>query len=207
MKVVSLDYLAEQGITSSRVLEALRRVPRDRFVPEGERASAFANRPLSIGSGQTISQPFVVGYMTQALDLRPNERVLEVGTGSGYQTAVLAELSNHVYSIEILPELAERARAILDDLGYTNVRTRVGNGRDGWPEEAPFNAIMVTAAAERVPPALVSQLAPEGRMIVPVGPVGGAQELVLVRSGSQGRVRQEILIPVRFVPLTGGHDD
>jgi protein-L-isoaspartate(D-aspartate) O-methyltransferase len=203
---VNLDYLVDQGITSSRVLEALRKVPRDRFVPREEAASAFANRPLPIGSGQTISQPFVVGYMTQALDIRSNERVLEIGTGSGYQTAILAELAAEVYSVEILPELAARARRTLDELGYSNVRTCVGNGRDGWPEYAPYDAIMVTAAAKRVPEVLVEQLAAEGRMIIPVGPTLSGQDLVLLKRATSGRVSEESLIPVRFVPLTGRHD-
>ena len=205
--VVNLDYLTEQGITSSRVLRALRRVPRDRFVPEKEQSAAFANRPLPIGLGQTISQPFVVAYMTQALDIRPNERVLEIGTGSGYQAAVLGELSRHVYSVEIIPELAMRARAVLDQLGYAHVKTRVGNGREGWPEEAPFDAVMVTAAGDRVPRPLLDQLAPEGRMIIPVGPQTSGQDLLLLRKEPSGRIVEQALIPVRFVPLTGSHDD
>lgn len=200
---MSLDYLAEQGITSTRVLEALRRVPRDRFVPERERACAFENRPLSIGHGQTISQPYVVAYMTQTLDIRPGERVLEVGTGSGYQTALLAELTNEVFSIEIVPQLAQRARATLDELGYTAVHTRLGNGRDGWPQEAPFDAIIVTAAAESVPPQLLEQLAPGGRLVMPVGRASAGQDLVLVRRDTRGRVSRRFLLPVRFVPLTG----
>lgn len=203
MREMSLDYLREQGITNSRVLAALRRVPRDRFVPEGERARAFENRPLPIGCGQTISQPYIVGYMTQALDIRPKERVLEIGTGCGYQTAVLAELTDEVYSIEIVQELASRARERLERLGYTTVRTRVGNGREGWPEEAPFDAIIVTAAGEEVPPALVDQLNRGGRLIMPVGKSPAAQELVLVQKNDAGRVRTESLLPVRFVPLTG----
>ncbi len=203
MRAMSLDYLGEQGITSSRVLEALRRVPRDRFVPQRERSHAFENRPLPIGCGQTISQPYIVGYMTQALDIRRADRVLEVGTGSGYQTAVLAELTDHVYTIEIVQELARRARERLERLGYTTVRTRVGNGREGWPEQAPFDAIIVTAAAEEVPPALLEQLDRGGRLMIPVGRNAAAQELVLIRRDEAGRVRTESLLPVRFVPLTG----
>ncbi len=203
MKQMSLDYLREQGITNSRVLAALRRVPRDRFVPESERARAFENRPLPIGCGQTISQPYIVAYMTQALDIRPQDRVLEVGTGCGYQTAVLAELTDYVYSVEIVQELASRARERLERLGYTTVRTRLGNGREGWPEEAPFDAIIVTAAGDEVPPALVAQLNRRGRLIMPVGKGPAAQELVLVRKNEAGRVRTESLLPVRFVPLTG----
>ncbi len=203
MSGMSFDYLREQGITNSRVLAALRRVPRDRFVPDSERARAFENRPLPIGCGQTISQPYIVAFMTQALDIRPHDRVLEVGTGCGYQTAVLAELTDDVYSIEIVQELAKRARERLERLGYTTVRTRVGNGRDGWPEAAPFDAIIVTAAADEVPPALVDQLNRGGRLIIPVGKSPAAQELVLVRRNDAGRVRTESLLPVRFVPLTG----
>lgn len=199
---MSLDYLFDQGITSSRVLAALRAVPRDRFVPSHEAADAYANRPLPIGFGQTISQPYIVGYMTQELDIRSNDRVLEVGTGSGYQTAVLAELSDHVYSVEIVPELAARARAILDELGYTRVSTTVGNGREGWPEHAPYDAIIVTAAGESVPQPLIDQLAEEGRMIIPVGASPAAQELVLIRKGARGRITRTDLLPVRFVPLT-----
>ena len=200
---MSLDYLSDQGITSSRVLAALRSVPRDRFVPREEAGDAYANRPLPIGFGQTISQPYIVGYMTQELDIRSDDRVLEVGTGSGYQTAVLAELSDHVYSVEIVPELAARARATLDELGYTGVRTKVGNGREGWPEHGPYDAIIVTAASETVPQPLLDQVANEGRMIIPVGPSPAAQELVLIRKGARGRVSRTNLLPVRFVPLTG----
>ena len=200
---MSLEYLSNQGIPSSRVLAALRSVPRERFVPRDEAADAYANRPLPIGFGQTISQPYIVGYMTQELDIRSDDRVLEVGTGSGYQTAVLAELSDHVYSVEIVPELAARARATLDELGYTGVRTKVGNGREGWPEHGPYDAIIVTAASETVPQPLVDQIANEGRMIIPVGPSPAAQELVLIRKGARGRVSRPNLLPVRFVPLTG----
>ena len=200
---MNLDYLAEQGITSVRVLEALRCVPRDRFVPERERGCAFENRPLSIGHGQTISQPYVVAYMTQTLDIQPGERVLEIGTGSGYQTALLAELTDEVFSIEIVPQLAKRARATLDELGYETVHTKVGNGRDGWPQEAPFDAIIVTAAAEHIPPQLLDQLAPGGRLLMPVGRASAGQDLVLVRRDARGRVSRRFLLPVRFVPLTG----
>jgi protein-L-isoaspartate(D-aspartate) O-methyltransferase len=200
---VSLDYLANQGITSSRVLAALRSVPRDRFVRRDEAADAYANRPLPIGFGQTISQPYIVGYMTQELDIRSNDRVLEVGTGSGYQTAVLAELSDDVYSVEIVPELAARARSTLDELGYTQVRTKVGNGREGWPEHAPYDAVVVTAASESVPQPLVDQLASDGRMIIPLGASPVAQELVMIRKDARGRLSRTNLLPVRFVPLTG----
>jgi protein-L-isoaspartate(D-aspartate) O-methyltransferase len=203
MSMMSFDYLGRQGITDARVLEALRAVPRDRFVPGSERASAYANRPLPIGHGQTISQPYVVAYMTQTLDIHTRDRVLEIGTGCGYQTAVLAELSDFVFSIEIVPELARTARETLDELGYHAVRTRLGNGREGWPEEAPFDAIMVTAAGISVPDVLIDQLGPGGRLIMPVGPTPRAQELVLLRKDEQGEVSRTSLLPVRFVPLTG----
>ena len=157
---MTLDYLAREGITDSRVLEAMAAVPRDRFVPRASRAEAYANHPLPIGRGQTISQPFIVAYMTQELDVRPGERVLEVGTGSGYQSAVLAALGAEVYTVEIIAELAERARGVLADLGYDRVHVLTGNGRLGWPEHAPFDAVIVTAAGESVPDPLVDQLAP-----------------------------------------------
>ena len=203
MSVMSLDYLGRQGITDPRVLEALRKVPRARFVPGSERASAYANRALPIGHGQTISQPYVVAYMTQALDIHTTDRVLEVGTGCGYQTAILAELSEFVFTIEIVPELARKARETLDQLGYHTVRTRLGNGRDGWPEEAPFDAIMVTAAGSSIPAALIEQLNRGGRLIMPVGSSSLTQELVLLRKDERGQVSRNPLLPVRFVPLTG----
>lgn len=199
---MSFDYLAEQGITSSRVLAALRTVPRERFVPDEQRRRAQENQPLPIGRGQTISQPFIVGFMTQELRIRSTDRVLEVGTGSGYQAAVLAELAGAVFSVEIIPSLAEHARATLDELGYERVRTRVGNGREGWPEEAPFNAIIVTAAGDQIPRPLIDQLAPGGRLIAPVGSRSDVQELILLRRDER-RLVEERLMPVRFVPLTG----
>ena len=200
---MTLDYLAREGITSSRVLEAMAAVPRDRFVPRASRAEAYANHPLPIGRGQTISQPFIVAYMTQELDVRAGERVLEVGTGSGYQSAVLAALDAEVYTVEIIAELAERARGVLADLGYDRVHVRTGNGRLGWPEHAPFDAVIVTAADESIPGPLVDQLAPGGRLIMPVGRSADVQELILVRKGPAGRVDRRVLLPVRFVPLTG----
>ncbi|TVQ27530.1 MAG: protein-L-isoaspartate(D-aspartate) O-methyltransferase [Spirochaetaceae bacterium] len=200
---MKLGYLRDQGITSPRVIAAIEAVPRDRFVPDESRAAAYDNRPLPIGRGQTISQPYIVAYMTQELDLRSSDRVLEIGTGSGYQTAILAELCAEVYSVEILPSLAERARALLDELGYQRVRTRVGNGRHGWSDYAPFDAVIVTAAADTVPLPLVEQLADGGRMVIPVGPDGGPQELQMVRKSAAGVVSTSPLLPVRFVPLTG----
>jgi protein-L-isoaspartate(D-aspartate) O-methyltransferase len=186
----------------------MRSVPRERFVqpsatPDQETIRrAYEDRPLPIGKGQTISQPYVVAYMTQELQIRPGDRVLEVGTGSGYQAAVLAQLAGWVYTIEIIPELSARARGVLADLGYENITTMVGDGGHGWPEHAPFQAIMVTAAAQRIPDGLVEQLEVGGRLIAPVGPAYEVQDLVLVERHTTGTDRR-MLIPVRFVPLTG----
>ena len=191
------------GIRDARVLDAFARVPRHLFVPESLWAEADDDRPLPIGYGQTISQPFVVAYMTERLELEGRERVLEVGTGSGYQTAILATLAREVFTVEIVPELSERAhRVVVDALGLTNVRFRVGDGALGWPEAAPFDATLVAAATPEVPDALVEQLAPGGRMILPVGEQDFAgQVLRLVRRGNDGAVEREDLLGVRFVPL------
>ena len=195
--------LHDAGIRDERVLAAFAEIPRHLFVPEHLRDAAEGDHPLPIGHGQTISQPFVVAYMTERLRLAGDERVLEVGTGSGYQTAILARLAEEVFSIEIVPELAARAREVLlGTLGLANVRLRTGDGALGWPEEAPFDRIMVTAAAPEVPPALVDQLAPGGRMILPVGAWAEAQVLRVVDRGSDGIVAAADLLPVRFVPLT-----
>lgn len=199
------EFLREQGIRDERVLRAFAEVPREVFVPERLRAAADADHPLPIGFGQTISQPYVVAWMTERLRLAGAERVLEVGTGSGYQTAILAHLAEEVFSIEIVPELAARARAVLvDGLGLLNVRLRTGDGAEGWPEEAPFDRILVTAAAREVPPALVAQLAPGGRMILPVGEELDVQVLRVVDKGNDGASVETDLLPVRFVPLTHG---
>jgi protein-L-isoaspartate(D-aspartate) O-methyltransferase len=180
-------------------------IPRAAFVPEDLRDDADADRPLPIGHGQTISQPFMVAYMTERLELEGHERVLEVGTGSGYQAAVLAALAGEVWSVEIVPELAERARTLLvDRLGLRNVHLRQGDGAAGWPEAAPFDRILVTAAPREVPDALVRQLAPGGRMVIPVGEAPDAQTLRVVERGNDGADVWADLIPVRFVPLTGG---
>jgi protein-L-isoaspartate(D-aspartate) O-methyltransferase len=188
-----------------RVLQAMQKVPRHEFVPPAERRYAYENRPLPIGYGQTISQPYIVAIMTNLLELEPNDRVLEIGTGSGYQAAILAELAAHVYSIEIIPELAERARAVLDRLGYQQVQTRVGDGYYGWEDQAPFDAIIVTAAAGHVPPPLIRQLKPGGRMLIPVGSRFMTQQLVVVEKASDATITTRLLMPVRFVPLTGEH--
>lgn len=192
--------IRQREVTDARVLRAMRNVPRHLFVPEDRRSLAYEDHPVPIGRGQTISQPFIVAYMTEALSLAPADRVLEVGTGSGYQTAILAEIAREVYSMEILPELTDRARATLASLGYTNVRVRTGNGYLGWPEAAPFDKIIVTAAPDEVPKTLVDQLAPSGVMIVPVGIA--SQMMTIVRRTPEGIVQQET-IPVRFVPMTG----
>lgn len=197
------EQIVARGITDPRVLEAMGRVPRHEFIPAGERGEAYEDWPLPIGYGQTISQPYIVAFMTAALELKPGDRVLEVGTGSGYQAAVLAGLVAEVYTIEIVEPLARRAEADLRRLGYGNVKVRAGDGHRGWPEAAPFDAIIVTCAPEDVPRALVEQLRPGGRMIIPVGSQWGAQELYLLKRTATGMRRQAVL-PVRFVPMVGG---
>jgi protein-L-isoaspartate(D-aspartate) O-methyltransferase len=182
----------------------MERVPRHEFVPESERRYAYENRPLPIGHGQTISQPYIVAIMTDLMKLEPGDRVLEIGTGSGYQAAVLAELVQQVYSIEIISELARSARDVLDRLGYEQVKTRVGDGYYGWQERAPFDAIIVTAAADHVPPPLIKQLKTGGHMLIPVGSRFMTQQLILVTKGDDG-ITTRLLLPVRFVPLTGEH--
>jgi protein-L-isoaspartate(D-aspartate) O-methyltransferase len=194
------DQIAARGIKDHRVLAAMARVPRHEFVPVSQRSRAYEDGPLPIGRGQTISQPYIVAFMTEALGAGPEDRVLEIGTGSGYQAAVLSALVAEVFSIEIVESLALRAEADLKRLGYGNVRVRVGDGHLGWPEAAPFDAIIVTCAPERVPRALVDQLKLGGRMIVPVGPTDGVQELYLLRKHPGGMEVQAVL-PVRFVPM------
>ena len=192
------------GRFDSQVLEALRTVPRHLFVPEAVRAEAYANTPLPIGHDQTISQPYIVGLMTHLLEVEPGQSVLEIGTGSGYQAAVLAELGAKVRSIEIVAPLAAEAAARLDALGY-DVEVRAGDGYAGWPEAAPFDRIIVTAGAPHVPEPLVAQLKPGGRMVIPVRR-GDGEELMLVRKDGKGRVTRRALLPVRFVPLIRGGD-
>jgi protein-L-isoaspartate(D-aspartate) O-methyltransferase len=189
------------AIDDPRVLDAMRKVPRHELVPEELRGRAYADGPLPIGYGQTISQPYVVAFMTEKLEPRETDRVLEVGTGSGYQAAVLAELVKEVYTIEIVPELAERAKEDLKRLGYQNIHVREGDGYKGWPEAAPFDAIIVTCAPDDVPGPLVSQLKDGGRMIIPVG-AGGRQQLVLLRKRGD-KLEKRAVLPVRFVPMTG----
>lgn len=191
--------IRRRGVKDRRVLEVMERVPRHLFVPEAVRDQAYQDNALPIGHGQTISQPFVVAAMSEQMRLAGGERVLEIGTGSGYQAAVLGELASEVYTIEIVPELAARARRTLKALGRANVFVREGDGWAGWPEKAPFDAIMVTAAPEQVPPALVEQLKSGGRMVIPLGPAGD-QELVVLTKTSSG-LKEEKVFPVRFVPF------
>jgi len=187
---------------SSRVLDAMRKVRREAFVPEDAVESAYVNAPLPIGCGQTISQPYIVALMTDLLDLKPDDRVLEIGTGSGYQAAILAELVGEVFSVEVIPDLARRAAKVLAAEGYGRIALRVGDGSLGWPEHAPFDAIIVTAAARDVPPALLEQLAPGGRMAIPVGEPRGDQDLRLLEKDAQGKVTSRWVLSVAFVPLT-----
>lgn len=195
--------LRSRGIRSPRVLEAMGRVPRHRFVPDPFQVDAYGDHPLPIGHGQTISQPFIVAYMTELIEPQPSDRVLEVGAGSGYQAAVLAELAGEVYSVEIVPELAERATRTLTELGYTNVHIRQGDGYVGWPEAAPFQKIILTAAPPDVPQALIDQLADGGVLIAPVGPADGIQVMTIVRKTGEGVVTEQT-IGVRFVPMVPG---
>lgn len=194
------SQIARRGVADSVVLAALRQVPRHQFVPEKYRGAAYADEPLPIGEGQTISQPYIVAYMTEALELQPHDRVLEIGTGSGYQAAVLAEIVDSVFTIEIVQPLAERAESTLTSLGYANIFVRAGDGYRGWPEHAPFDAVIVTAAPDHVPQPLIDQLAPGGRMVIPVGEFH--QELLVIRRTDQG-VITDTTLAVRFVPMTG----
>ncbi len=184
------------------VVQAMRKVPRHRLVPEGVRAQAYANRPLAIGYEQTISQPYIVALMTHLLDAEPDHVVLEVGTGSGYQAAVLAELVRQVYTIEIVEPLAARAKQQLAELGYRNVTVRAGDGYAGWPEHAPFDRIIVTAGASHVPKPLIAQLRPGGRMVIPVGRTSNTLDLTVIEKDRSGRLKRRKLLPVAFVPLT-----
>jgi len=187
------------------VIAAMKKVERHRFVPGALAALAYFNRPLPIGHGQTISQPFIVALMTDLMKVKTGDRVLEIGTGSGYQAAVLAEIAGSVYSMEIIEPLGKQAGERLQSLGYRNVQTRVGDGYYGWPEAAPFDAIIVTAAASHVPPPLIRQLKPGGRMVIPLGTQFMTQYLMLVEKQQDGSLTSRQILPVRFVPLTGGH--
>ena len=194
------EQIENRGVRDKRVVAALRKVPRHLYVPREMEPYAYADRPLPIGYAQTISQPYIVAFMTEALELKPQDRVLEIGTGSGYQAAVLAELVRDVYSIEIVDPLGREAAERLKRLGYSNIQVRIGDGYRGWPEAAPFDAIIVTAAPDHVPAALVDQLREGGRMVLPVGRL--FQDLIRIRRTRSG-VKQETLLPVRFVPMVG----
>jgi protein-L-isoaspartate(D-aspartate) O-methyltransferase len=194
--------LRARDIRDSRVLDAMREVPRHLFVPEEIRHMAYQDSPLPIGLNQTISQPYIVALMTQLAEPRAGDRAFEVGTGSGYQAAVLSRLVGEVYTVEIIEPLADRARTVLEEVGYENVHVRAGDGYAGWPEEAPFDIILVTAAAPRVPEPLVEQLREGGRLVIPVGAPAAVQQLILLRKEG-GRLRERRVIPVRFVPMTG----
>lgn len=200
---IERPVFGRQPVRDAAVLDAMRTVPRHRFVPDSVVSDAYEDTPLPIGHGQTISQPYIVARMTEALGLDAEDRVLEIGTGSGYQAAVLGEIVKAVYTIEIVEPLGERARAALAELGYENVHVRIGDGYRGWPEEAPFDAIIVTAAPERVPQPLIDQLKPGGRMVIPVGARDAVQELRLITKNDSGEIREEVLDLVRFVPFTG----
>ena len=195
------DQIRARGVRDPRVLDAMRRVPRHQFIGAEHLDEAYDDHPITIGFGQTISQPYIVAFMTEALDLAPGHRVLDVGTGSGYQTAVLAELAGEIYSIERIPELAERARQTLDDLGYHNVHVRTGDGYAGWPEYAPYDRILAGAAPEEIPQPLLDQLADGGIIAIPTG--SWNQELRVIRK-SRGRLETLTTLPVRFVPLVRG---
>lgn len=197
-------YTGHSGL-SETVKAALFAVPRHQFVPEDLLDAAYDNKPLSIGSGQTISQPYIVALMTELLQLTQHSVALEVGTGCGYQTAVVAEIAQQVYTIEIIDDLSLQAQTRLQILGYNNITARIGDGRQGWPEHAPFDAIIVTAAGSEVPPALIAQLKPGGRLVVPVGAQFNPQQLLLIGKDTEGMLSEREILPVSFVPLTGAH--
>lgn len=210
MNDIAHDFIATARMTGVRemspaVAAAMASVPRHRFVPAGGQAAAYANRPLTIGHGQTISQPFIVALMTELAAVSPGDRVLEIGTGSGYQAAVLAALGARVYTIEIIEPLGRRAAGLLAELGYDTVEVRIGDGNAGWPEAAPFDAIVVTAGGD-LPASLVDQLAVGGRLVIPLDTAWGEQELTLLEKQADGSVTQRGVLPVRFVPLVGGDD-
>jgi protein-L-isoaspartate(D-aspartate) O-methyltransferase len=206
---IETDFAATAHLTgrrapSARLRAALGKVRRDAFVPSGAANLAYVNAPLPIGSGQTISQPYIVAIMTELLDLKRGDRVLEIGTGSGYQAAILAELAEKVYSVEVVPALARKARAALDQEGYCGIETREGDGAEGWAEHAPYDAIIVTAAAPSVPPALLDQLKRGGRMVIPVGGRFETQSLLLITKSAGGEIARRQIIAVAFVPLVEG---
>jgi protein-L-isoaspartate(D-aspartate) O-methyltransferase len=197
------SQLQNRGISDTKILEAFKIVPREAFVPVEYRRYSYADQPIPIGEGQTISQPYIVAYMTEVLGVGPNEKVLEIGTGSGYQAAILAELEIEVYSIEVNETLAQRAKTTLENLGYKNIHLKTGDGYAGWQENAPFDAILVTCSPTSIPPRLEEQLAEGGRMIIPVGRQNSVQYLYLLEK-HQGKIKQKNVMPVRFVPMTDG---
>lgn len=193
--------IERRGVKDENVLDAMRNVPRHKFVPASLQEYAYRDQPLPIGADQTISQPYIVAYMTEALNLSEGDKVLEIGTGSAYQAAILAEIVKEVYTIEIIPALAEQAHNLLSEMNYSNVHVRCADGYQGWPEEAPFDGIIVTAAPDHIPQPLIDQLKTGGRFIIPVG--SGYQELILITKPDKGKIKQQTLLPVRFVPMTG----
>jgi protein-L-isoaspartate(D-aspartate) O-methyltransferase len=203
--VAETRHHLDKSALDSRVLDVMSKVPRHRFVPSDLWPKAYQNRPLPIGHGQTISQPYIVALMTDLIETQADYKVLEIGTGSAYQAAILAELVDQVYSMEIIEPLAREASKRLSELGYTNVHTRIGDGYFGWEEAGPFDAIVVTAASSHVPPPLVRQLKKGGRMVIPVGSRFMTQQLLFVEKGTDDRVTTRQVLPVRFVPLTGSH--
>ena len=198
------DDIADRGVKSEQVLRAMRATPRHEFVPRPMRPAAYADQPLPIGHNATISQPYIVAFMTELLDAGKNDRVLEIGTGSGYQAAVLSPIAGEVYTIEIVEELAKSAEETLRRLGYKNVHVRHGDGYQGWPDKAPFDRIILTAAPPEIPQALIDQLAPGGRLVAPEG--RGYQELIVIEKTKDGKIRRRKSIPVRFVPMVPGKD-
>lgn len=203
-KAMVVETMQARGVSDPAVLAVMQKVERHLFVDPALKESAYADRPLPIGYGQTISQPFIVALMTEMLQLDKDDIVLEVGTGSGYQAAVLGEIAKEVHTVEIIPELGDLARERLNQLGYKNIQAKVGDGYFGWQDRGPYDGIIVTAAATHIPPPLIEQLKPGGRMVIPVGPVFYVQMLILVEKQEDGSIRQKSVMPVRFVPLTGG---
>ena len=196
-----------RSIQDNRVITAMKHVPRHLFMPKQFRDAAYADRPLPIGEGQTISQPFIVAYMTEQLELQPGDKVLEIGTGSGYQAAVLSEITPFVFTIEIIPELAKTARTRFAELGYNTIKVKIGDGYYGWEKHAPYDAIIGTAAADEVPQALIDQLNPGGRLIIPTGETDRIQKLILLTKDESGKVSKKALLSVRFVPMTGEDEE
>ena len=200
-KAMVEDQIIARGITDEATIMAMKKVPRHLFIPEGYEGLAYTDGPLLIGHDQTISQPYIVAYMTEVLNPTKGKKALEIGTGSGYQAAILAEIVDHVYSIEIIPQLAENARKIINQLGYKNITIKQGDGYKGWPEFAPFDIVIVTAACDHIPQPLIDQLADNGRLVIPVGEPRQVQKLILVVK-KNGKIKQETLTLVRFVPFT-----